>query len=332
MMTSDGKTVLVTGGAGYIGSVVVTCLLNRGYCVRTIDNLSYGGYSLLMHLSNCNFEFLQGDIRKAKDVDRALEGVDAVVHLAAVVGDKACQQNQKLAIEVNKTASEMLCEKAVDLGVKQFIFASTCSNYGKTSACNDLVDETSRLNPQSLYAELKIGFEKYLLDLNQNEYAPTCLRFATAYGISNRPRFDLTVNEFTRELLLGRKLEIYGEQFWRPYCHVNDLARACVMVLEAEPSVVAYQAFNVGDTSENYQKKTLVELILEELPKMLDKVTYVSRKDDLRDYRVNFEKIKTKLGFSITKRVPDGIREIIRAINTGLIENPDDARYHNSYL
>ena len=347
-MLYSGKPILVTGGAGYIGSALVAQLLNKGYCVRTIDNLSYSGAALLACSSHPNFEFLRGDIRSAKDVDGALEGVDAVVHLAAVVGDKACRQDEKTAIEVNKAASEMLCEKAVTCKVKRFIFASTCSNYGKTgtsaaygtsavygtSAINGAsaiyVDETSPLNPVSLYAELKVGFEKYLLDLNRSDFAPTCLRFATAYGLSGRPRFDLTVNEFTKELLLGRELEVYGERFWRPYCHVFDLARACVMALEAERPDIAYQAINAGDTSENYQKKTLVELILNELPQMHDKVSYVHRDDDPRDYRVSFDKIRTRLGFSITKRVPDGIREIILAIGSGLIENPDDSRYRNA--
>jgi nucleoside-diphosphate-sugar epimerase len=239
-------------------------------------------------------------------------------------------------MEVNKVASEMLCEKAVARKVERFIFASTCSNYGKTSsgavngASTIYVDEASPLNPVSLYAELKVGFEKYLLGLNRPDFAPTCLRFATAYGLSDRPRFDLTVNEFTRELLLGRELEVYGEQFWRPYCHVFDLARSCLIALEAEWLAIAYQAINVGDTSENYQKKTLVELILNQLPQMRGRVSYVQRDDDPRDYQVNCDKIHTRLGFSINKRVPEGIREIILAINSGLIENPDDSRYRNA--
>jgi len=341
-MSSPGKTILVTGGAGYIGSALIALLLGEGYFVRTIDNLSFGGGAILSYLPHPDFELIVGDIRNAKDLDQALEGTDAVVHLAAVVGDRACQKNPKLATEINKTASETLCEKAIAHQVQRFIFASTCSNYGTmdnsiTYGANAAdkanaayVDETSPLNPVSLYAELKVDFERYLLGLGQSDFAPTCLRFATAYGLSGRPRFDLTVNEFTKELLLARKLEVYGEHFWRPYCHVGDLARACLIVLKTDPFQVAYQAFNVGDTSENYQKKMLVELIFEELPNMRANVSYVRGHDDPRNYRVNCDKIHAQLGFSITKRVTDGIREILFAITSGLIKNPDNARYRNA--
>ncbi|NPA26723.1 MAG: NAD-dependent epimerase/dehydratase family protein [Chloroflexi bacterium] len=157
---------------------------------------------------------------------------------------------------------------------------------------------------------------------------PVSLRFATAYGAAPRPRFDLTVNEFTRELTLGRRLEVYGEQFWRPYTHVYDLARAVVLALEAPAEKVAYDVFNVGDTRENYQKKTLVELIQQIVPVQGD-VVYVHKDEDPRDYRVSFEKIRRVLGYHVTRRVPDGIREIYELIRTGFLSNPDDPRYRN---
>jgi nucleoside-diphosphate-sugar epimerase len=191
------------------------------------------------------------------------------------------------------------------------------------------VDERCELKPVSLYAELKVGFERFLLDVNEPGFCGVCLRFATAYGLSARMRFDLTVNEFTRELFLGRKLEVYGEQFWRPYCHVYDLARACVGALEADTDRVSGQAFNVGDTAENYRKRELVELILRQLPEQKDKVSFVRRDNDRRNYRVNFDKIASSLGFSVSKKVPDGIREIIQALGSGFIRNPDDEFFIN---
>ncbi|UCD63011.1 MAG: NAD(P)-dependent oxidoreductase [Candidatus Zixiibacteriota bacterium] len=328
-MSQASQKVLVTGGAGYIGSVLVGTLLTGGYQVRTIDNLSFGGESLLPHLGNPHFELVKGDITDSEAVRGALEGMDAVVHLAAVVGDPACAKQPELAVRVNKDASELLCQAAVEKRVKRFIFASTCSNYGKMPDHNGYVDETSLLRPVSLYAELKVGFENFLMAVRREGFSPVCLRFATAHGMSPRPRFDLTVNEFTRDLVTGRKLEVYGEQFWRPYCHTVDLSRACLMALEAEADRVAHRAFNVGDTGENYQKKTLVEMILAELPRVRNNVNYIHREEDPRDYRVNFHKIESALGFKSTRKVIDGIREYIFAIASGVIADPHDRRYSN---
>ncbi|MFH1374533.1 MAG: NAD(P)-dependent oxidoreductase [bacterium] len=328
-MTTTTTTVLVTGGAGYIGSVLIGQLLAGGYSVRTIDNLIYGGESLLPYITHPRFEFCRGDIRQARDVTTALKGVAAVVHLAAVVGDKACRQNESLAVAVNRDASRMLYEQARETGVERFVFASTCSNYGVSRNSDTPVDETAPLHPVSLYAELKVGFEQYLKQHHGRRPAVTCLRFATAYGLSSRPRFDLTVNEFTRDLLAGLKLEIYCRRSWRPYCHAVDLARACVAVLQSGPELVAGQTFNVGDSSENYRKESVVELILKELSLPDDRVSFVDRTDDPRDYRVDCRRIGTELGFSVTRKVPDGIREIASAIASGLIDNPRDPRYRN---
>ncbi len=328
-MTDSKGPVLVTGGAGYIGSVLAGLLLQLGFRVRVLDKLTFGGTSLLGYLNHPNFELLIGDVCDPADVQRAVTDIQSVVHLAAIVGDPACKANPKLATEVNKTGAQLVCDAAVKAGVGRFIFSSTCSNYGRMSNPDGFVDENSHLNPVSLYAELKVSFEKYLLSQNRPGFEPVCLRFATAYGLSPRPRFDLTVNEFTRELALGNKLEVFGEQFWRPYCHTADISRAVVRAIEAEGEIVSHTPFNVGDTGENYQKKTLVELVLAELPDRASLVSYVKRDEDPRDYRVNFGRIKSQLGFNVTRRVPDGIREYIRAIRSGLIANPQDPLYRN---
>jgi nucleoside-diphosphate-sugar epimerase len=322
------KKVLVSGGAGYIGSVLVRLLLEKGFAVRVIDKLSFGGEPLLDWLNHPQFEFVKGDIRNAADVSAALQGVDAVAHLAAIVGDPACAQEPELARATNYDASVQFYNLAEKAGVKRFVFASTCSNYGKMEDPEGYVNEDSQLAPVSLYAETKVAVEKFLLGQERgNKCKPVCLRFSTVYGISMRPRFDLTVNEFTRELALGRELVVFGEQFWRPYCHVVDLARSVVAVLEASEEKVAYDVFNVGDTAENYQKKMIVDAILEQLPD--SRVKYVSKNEDPRDYRVNFSKISDRLGFKITMRVPDGIRQIRQVISAGFLNDPDDARYRN---
>jgi len=328
-MNSDYKKILITGGAGYIGSVLSGLLLRSGFKVRVIDNLTFGGESLLNYLPHPDFEFFHGDICNSKDISRALEGITGVVHLAAIVGDPACKINHELATKVNKTASEELCELAIEQGVRRFVFISTCSNYGKMDDNNSFVDENSSLNPVSHYAELKVGFESFLLSKKLSGFTPVCLRFATAYGLSPRPRFDLTVNEFCRELFLGRKLEVYGEQFWRPYCHTRDLANACRLALLAPQEKIARQTYNVGNSNENYTKRDLIDLILERLPHRKDNVIFVNKDEDPRDYRVNCDKIKMTLKFIPVYTVKDGIDEIINAMSNRIIANPDSKRYRN---
>lgn len=325
---SPPQTVLVTGGAGYIGSVLVRLLLARGWRVRVLDRLLAGGESLLELLDHERFEFLRGDIRDAHTVARAVEGCWAVAHLAAIVGDPACRANPDLARSTNLDGSRLLLDAARRAGVARFVFASTCSNYGKMPDPTAYVDETSPLAPVSLYAETKVAFEQDVLaGSRQDGLAGTCLRFATVYGVSPRLRFDLTVNEFTRELALGRELVIFGEHFWRPYCHVRDLAGSVLAVLAAEPARVAGQVFNVGDTAENYTKQMIAAELLKQIPD--GQIRYVHRTEDPRDYRVSFEKIRRELGFQITRRVPDGIAEVLRLLRSGLLSNPDSPQYAN---
>ncbi len=327
-MNTKQTRVLVTGGAGYIGSVLVRQLLERNYKVRVLDILMFGGESIIELFNNPNFEFIKGDIRDKQTVLQALKNIDYVVHLAAIVGDPACAQNPQLATETNLLATQQLYNLANGQGIKKFIFASTCSNYGKMEASDGFVDENSPLRPVSHYARTKVDAELFLLSQSKtNICQPTVLRFATVYGISPRMRFDLTVNEFTKELALGRELIVYGEQFWRPYCHVVDLARSVVIALEAPKEKVSFEVFNVGDTSENYQKKMIVNEILKQIPN--GKIKYVKKDEDPRDYRVSFEKIKKTLDFNITKRVPDGISQIKKIIDNKVITNPDAPIYKN---
>jgi len=320
--------VLVTGGAGYIGSVLVRLLLNKGYYVRVLDNLSFGGESLIELINDENFDFINGDIRDEGDLRKAMKDISFVAHLASIVGDPACEVDPKLTEEINLTGAKLTYNIANEMGVEKFIFASTCSNYGKMSNPNDFVTEESELLPVSLYAKTKVEFEQFLLSQKETNVAkPTCLRFSTVYGLSPRIRFDLTVNEFTKELALGRELLIFGEQFWRPYCHVVDLSRSVVSVFEAKEIKVAFNVFNVGDTDENYQKQMIVEEIKKQLP--LAQIKYVKKNEDPRDYRVSFEKIKKLLDFKITKRVPDGIRDVIQIVQDKFISDPDDPKYKN---
>ncbi|MBI3001781.1 MAG: NAD(P)-dependent oxidoreductase, partial [Deltaproteobacteria bacterium] len=312
-------------------SVVTRILLNQGHQVRVLDSLLYGGKALLGLYPDQNFSFIRGDIREVEVVKRALDGSEAVVHLAAIVGDPACARQATLAREINLDASLRLFDLCQHEGVKRFVFASTCSNYGKMADSSDYVSEDSELRPVSLYAESKVSVEKTLLSFPSRDGVlpvTTALRFATLFGLSPRMRFDLTVNEFTMELLTKRRLVVYGGQFWRPYIHVRDASRAIAMVLDAPPDVVRGQVFNVGETSQNFQKSRLVELIRTQMDGQV-KIEYVHKEEDPRDYRVSFEKVKRGLSFQVTRTVTDGIREIIDAIAQGVITDFDNPDYRN---
>lgn len=325
------KSVLVTGGAGYVGSVLVRQLLEANYRVVCLDNLRFGGQSLVDIWGHPRFTFRKADVTDHDDIDRIIDADEyfAIVHLAAIVGDPACGVDPELAQRVNGEASMHLLERALDSGIPRFIFASTCSNYGKMDVSDGYVDEQAPLRPVSLYARLKVEFEDVILNRmeRREDFCPTSLRFATVYGVSPRMRFDLTINEFTRELAFGKELAVFGEQFWRPYCHVRDVARAVLTVLNAPAAQVAYDVFNVGDTEENYTKKMIVDELLRQIPN--GRVKYVKRDEDPRDYRVRFEKIRDHLGFRISKTVPAGIKDVLTSLRLGIIEDPESQRYHN---
>ncbi len=320
------STVLVTGGAGYIGSMVSRELLARGHRVVAADALLFGGEALLDLLSNPDFSFHKVDVRDPHALEAVFSAsqIDAVVHLAAIVGDPACKAQPELATQTLWDGSRSLLELSDQHGVGHFVFASTCSNYGRMEA-DAVLDEDAPLRPVSLYAELKVRFEELLM-ARSVALDFTILRFATVYGLSLRPRFDLTINEFARDALLKGELEVFGPDFWRPYCHVRDIANAVTMILEQDRGRVAGRVFNVGADDENYQKRAIAEAVAEQIPVRLE---YVERAEDPRDYRVSFERIAA-LGFTPRMRLRDGIREVADAISTGLIADPYAARYRNS--
>ena len=321
--------VLITGGAGYMGSVATQLLLEAGHQVTVYDNLSYGSSGLLSSYSSDGFRFIAGDVRSTDELRPALRGTDAVVHLAAIVGDPACARQPELAREINQTASLRLFDLCREFEVRRFVFASTCSNYGKMADPEELATEESELRPVSLYAETKVAVEEQVLSSRGTGPQATVLRFATLFGTSPRMRFDLTVNEFTMLLATTGRLTVYGEQFWRPYVHVRDAARAIQAVIEAPDATVGGQVFNVGDTTQNFQKGELVRMIGAEVGGALDIEYIVNANEDQRDYRVSFEKISHGLGYEITRPVEEGIREVKQATLQGIFEDPQEPRYRN---
>jgi nucleoside-diphosphate-sugar epimerase len=319
--------ILVTGGSGYMGALVVGELLAGGEQVRVLDRLAHDQEGLAAEQERAGVEVIRADLRDPQARVRACAGADAAVHLAAIVGDPACACDPELSDEVNVQATLDLIEDARDAGVRSFVFASTCSNYGRMADPTTPIAEDGELRPVSLYAKQKVAIETKLLE-QPDGLRPTCLRFATVYGVGRRMRFDLTINEFTRELWADRDLEVFGERFWRPYVHVRDAARAVCTVLRAPAGDVAGAVFNVGRTSENYRKLDLIA----EIRKQTDRgrVSYVPREEDPRDYKVSFEKIRSELGFQTQMTIPDGVAELLRALDAGEFDDPFDARYRNT--
>lgn len=321
------KATLVTGGSGYIGAMLVRELLEAGHEARVLDSLLHDQQDIAAEQEAAGVQVHRADIRDADARRGALAGADAVVHLAAIVGDPACARDPELSDEVNVQATRALVEDAAAAGVQRLVFASTCSNYGRMADPTVPIAEDGELRPVSLYAEQKVGMEQLILSGAGGTLQPTCLRFATVYGVGRRMRFDLTVNEFTRELWADRELEVFGEQFWRPYIHVGDAARAVRTVLQAPAEKVGGAVFNAGRSGENYRKLDLVA----EIGKQLDRgrVSYVHRDEDPRDYKVSFDKIRAELGFETLMTVPDGIAEIIAALDAREFGDPFDGRYRN---
>jgi nucleoside-diphosphate-sugar epimerase len=318
---------LVTGGSGYVGACVVEELLATGRDVRVLDALLHGQDAVAAAQRDAGVELIEGDVRDDGPRQQALRGVDEIVHLAAIVGDPACARDPATAQAVNVEATGRLVDEAVSAGVRRFVFASTCSNYGRVTDPTVPIAEDGILAPVSLYAEQKVAVERRLLGATPEGLEACCLRFATVYGAAPRMRFDLTVNEFTRDLWADRLLEVFGEQFWRPYVHVRDAARAVAIVLDAGAESVAGEVFNVGRSDENYRKLDLVDAIQAQLGER--RVAFVPRDEDPRDYKVSFEKVRDTLAFVPERTVPDGIAEVAAALEQGAFGDPFHPGYRN---
>jgi len=331
---TDDRHILITGGAGYIGSLLTSELLRANYRVTVLDDLLFGGESLLGFLHHPNFNFVKTDVTDPRAIRDNVRGEwpipQAVVHLAAIVGFPACQAvGRQAAWRYNVEATKMVFEQVADLGVGRIVFASTYSNYGLSpDGCP--VTEESPLNPQSLYAETKIAAEEYLLRQKDAPTAPLSFRFATLYGISPRTRFDLIVNQFVLEAFTRRELIIYQRGYSRSFVHVFDAVRGIIMGLQAEDKVVRGQVFNLGTPDGNYTKDEIVGLVLKRMPETVVEYKDLTFGGDMRDITVSFEKIRRVLGFDATLSVDDGVREVLHILKSGIIRSPIDEKYRNA--
>jgi nucleoside-diphosphate-sugar epimerase len=323
----DNKKILITGGAGYVGCVVVKKLLAKGYKVKVLDSmLDYNGKKTLEE--NKNLEVVNGDIRHLEDLYIAIHDVYAVLHLAGIVGDPACNVDFTATITVNHEATKSLVEICKRFNVKRLIFASSCSVYG---ASKDIIlNEGSFLNPISSYAKTQIDSEQIILDSIGSDIVPTMLRFGTVYGMSDRMRFDLVVNILTAKAVMEGAMTVFHGETWRPMIHVDDAANSYITVLEAPDELVNREIFNVGSNSQNYQMIELGRLVEQAIPG--SQLEQVSINEDERNYRVSFDKISNLLGYKTEKTVLDGIKEIADSLRNGKIKNYKDDIYYNVHL
>ena len=331
---TDQRHILITGGAGYIGSLLTSELLRANYHVTVLDDLLFGGESLLGFLHHPNFHFVKADVTEPRAIRDNVRGEwpipQAIVHLAAIVGFPACQAvGRQAAWRYNVEATKMVFGQAADLGVGRCVFASTYSNYG-LSQDGKPVTEESPLNPQSLYAETKIAAEEFLLSQKDAPTAPLSFRFATLYGISPRTRFDLIVNQFVLEAFTKRELIIYQRGYSRSFVHVRDSVRGIIMGLEAADETIRGQVFNLGTPEGNYTKDEIVGLVLKRMPETVVQYKDLTFGGDMRDITVSFKKIREKLGFDTTLDVDDGVREVLHVLKSGIIRNPVDEKYRNA--
>ena len=307
------ETALVIGGAGYIGSALVARLLRdtkSNVCV--LDSLLYGGESLLPFFNfKERFRFVRGDMRSI-EVEQLLKNVDYVINLAALVGEPICRKYPKEAREINLDANLRLARECEKNGVRRYIFSSTCSNYG-LSEDDRMIDENGKLQPISLYAETKVQSELRLLNDHKKMHV-TVLRFATAYGLASRVRFDLLLHEFIRDAWTKKKVTVYGPDSWRPMVHVDDIARAVIMSLEVVSD--SNDVYNVGGNEQNYKKGELATMVAKRFDCNIETLQSVK---DPRSYRVSFDKIRQKFGF-IPNFTPEySINQIAEALESGII-------------
>jgi len=316
----NNRKILLIGGAGYIGSVVTKYLLESGYKVRCLDLLLYeNNQCVIPYLMNDHFEFQFGDFTDNQAISKALTDITDVVILGGLVGDPITKKYPEISQKINYFGMLNLINQLNNHGLNKVIFISTCSNYGIVEG-DQLADETCELSPLSLYAKAKVAIEEHLYSMRGKiDYSPTILRFATAFGLSPRMRFDLTVNQFARELYSGQEVLVYDAHTWRPYCHVKDFSIVVKTILEAPTELVSFEIFNAGGDKNNFTKQMVVDTVKQFIPHA--KVKFQEKGPDPRDYRVSFKKIREKLHFEPKYSVSDGVEEVVKALDQNVFNN-----------
>lgn len=321
----SSENVLILGGAGYIGARLARRMLAKKIPVTVMDSMEYGDFSLESIKDNPLLTIVKGDTRHIEELVPLIRDASAVVHLAELVGDPLCAMDPQLTMEINYLATMSIAQVCRHLQVNRFIYMSSCSVYGSSADPEKILHEGSELAPVSLYARTKINCEKALLEMAADAFSPCIFRLGTVFGLSPRPRFDLVVNTLTAKGVAEGAVGIFGGEQWRPHIHVDDVARAIEVALEAPLAKIANQVFNVA--GDNLTINDVGELVAQALPGL--NVNYETTNQDIRNYRVTSQKIKDALGFEAAITVQDGIAEIAEAIRSGEVKDYNDTVYHN---
>jgi len=319
--------ILVVGGAGYIGSVLTSFLLKKGWMVKVVDKLLYEKNSLNKFKKNKNFTFIKKDICDLTVQIEAIKNIDCVVFLAEIVGDPSCAAKPEDALKTNYLAVSSLANLCSYMNINRFIYTSSCSVYGANNNSDDFLNEQSSLNPVSHYARIKLMSEKILLSQSNYFFSPTILRLATVCGPSLRNRFDLVVNTFARNAFFKGKIKINGGSQWRPNVHVEDVAEAIIKVIEAPIEKVENQIFNLCNDSQNFMINELAEKTKRIFPDC--KITKSNKNFDKRDYKVVSNKIKKIINFQANKTVENVLIEFKKTFKKNKNFNAYQKKFSN---
>lgn len=319
-----GLSILVTGGAGYIGTTLVPLLLETGHRVAVADRFYFGRESLAEAAEHHGdrLQLMQVDTRHLQPA--TMKGVDAVVDLAGISNDPSCEISPNITRDINVRGSTHTMRLALDCGIKRYVYASSCGVYGRGESTG--LSESSSLHPVSLYAKCKVECEQALFGLRGKGMCVTALRFATVFGLSRRMRFDLAVNVMTKNAYTQGRITVDGGgKQWRPFVHVADVAETIVALLDIETNLVDGQVFNVGHEGNNVRILNLAFRVRDAIPST--QIVMAPTDPDLRDYHVRFSKLRELIPNRVFRTVDYGIEEVLGALRAGSIDS-DDRRWY----
>ena len=327
-MDIKNKKIIITGGAGYIGCHVVEELLKSNYLVTVIDRLSFDTNSLNSVKDHKNLTIIKEDLRNLTNLEAHLNNAEAVVHLAALVGEAACKISETDTISTNYDATIKLCDLARKNKVKKFIFMSTASSYGVQDT-SEIANEETKLNPVSLYAKTKIDCENDLLKKFSDDIEITIFRPSTVYGHSSRMRFDLILNHLVLDAFLKKEIKVFGPEMVRPLMWVGEPARVYKKVIESQDSKFRSQIFNMGYDKENYKKIDIAKLVQSKFFPNIN-MDIIDKDKDLRSYRLDFSKMKKFFNLEPGSDLLNATKIIIDNINSKKYGDLESKKYYNT--